>query len=213
MGLLKIKVTNKIFITFGWGALTFVRQTNTSKEVNISYSNGTGQQLSSRQTLYSVGTIGTEGYFKVTSTNTVTLNNSGVLSLTVDHYPTSTESNKTISFNYDNSQININLSYNSNPNTEDVIVQTNNKTDYTFLSSDFTTAYSDYDNDDISQIAIFGSVNGIKYNESQYMAGTFINITDIEKGLLKYTPLNQDAYYELDLTWKAKDSQGNISLN
>lgn len=213
MGLLKIKVTNKIFITFGWGALTFVRQTNTSKEVNISYSNGTGQQLSSRQTLYSVGTIGTEGYFKVTSTNTVTLNNSGVLSLTVDHYPTSTESNKTISFNYDNSQININLSYNSNPNTEDVIVQTNNRTDYTFLSSDFTTAYSDYDNDDISQIAIFGSVNGIKYNESQYMAGTFINITDIEKGLLKYTPLNQDAYYELDLTWKAKDSQGNISLN
>ena len=38
-------------------------------------------------------------------------------------------------------------------------------------------------------------------------------MADIALGKLKYTPLNQDTYYEKDIQYKAKDINGNISIS
>ena len=38
-------------------------------------------------------------------------------------------------------------------------------------------------------------------------------MTDIALGKLVYTPLNQDTYYEKNIQYKAKDINGNISIN
>lgn len=211
MALLQIIIAGKTYLVFGAGNLTFIRDQSSTKEINITYSSGTGQTLAAGQQLYAAGTPGTEGYLQVVSKNSAVLSGSGIVVLNVTHYPGSAEANKPVSFIYDNSNITLNLTYNSNPVTTDIIVQTDNRITKTFSSNDFTTAYSDYDNDAVSQVAVFGTVVGFNYNGSAYIAGTYFDVSNA--GLLTYTPLDQDPAYGVNANWKAKDSQGNISVN
>lgn len=211
MALLKLIIAGKILLVFDTGNITFIRNENSTKEVSINYSNGTGQILNAGQQLYSIGIAGNSGYLEITSKSTVTLSGSGVIVFNVTHFPTSTEANKSLSFIYDSSTVNLNLTYNSNPITTDIIIQIDNRIVRSFTPQDFTSAYSDYDNDAISQVAIFGDVTGYKYNGDQYIAGTYFAVSN--STLLNYTPLDQNSGYEFNNTWKAKDSQGNISIN
>lgn len=213
MAVLKIKVKAKLLINWGVGNILFIREVDTTKNTSITYSNAVGQSFTAGQILYSTGIKHNTGYLEVRSRENTTLNGSGTFNLSIEHYPTATEGNKQLSFNVDESPMVINFTYNSQPSITDVIVETNNRATYTFTQNDFTSHYSDYDNDNISEIQINGDVSGYKFNDSNYIAGTWISITDIASGKLKYEPIDQSQYYEKDNTWKAKDNHGNISIN
>ena len=213
MALLKIRAKAKILISWGSSNLSFIRSINTTKDTSISYSSAVGQSYSAGQILYSVGQQGAVGYTAVRSRDNITLNGSGVMYLSVEHYPSSTEGNKQIVFNIDEAPATINMYYNSQPNTSDVIVETNNRTKYTFTVSDFTSHYSDFDNDAISEIQINGDVTGFFIAGTPLVSGQWINISDVQSGNLYYEPQDRSDYYEKDVTWKAKDINGNISVN
>ena len=120
--------------------------------------------------------------------------------------------NKTILFNIDNSPVNLDIYYNSNPITNDIVVQTSNRVVYTFKSQDFLTNITDYDNDQIDSISLVGDLTGFSLNNSPISSGSWISIVDISAEKLKYTPLNQDGYYEKNIQYQAKDINGNISI-
>lgn len=207
--LLRIKIKGKNFVVFGTANLSFQREISSTKDAVISFSNSSGQVLAAGQILYSIGTSGNVGYLSVKSKNNITLTGAGTLTLSVENYPTATQVNNTLSFLYDDSAININLVYNSNPVTADVIVETDNRIPYEFKAADFTGSFSDYDGDAIKEVAIFGSVQDLNYNGSPYVSGTKIPIINIQN--LVYTPLDQDDMYEMDWTWEATDINGNES--
>lgn len=211
MALLKIKIKAKVLITWGNANLTFIRSTNATKDTSITYSNAVGQTFTAGQILYTSGTQGQPGFIRVTSKDNTTLNGSGVFNISVEHYPTSNEGNKTINYNIDEAPTSISLTYNSLPENNDVIVETNNRTDYIFKVTDFSTKYSDFDNDALGAIAVEGDVTGFKLNGSDYIAGTWVTVGNLSDDLFVYHPLDQSAYYEKDVTWKAKDAQGNVS--
>lgn len=211
MAILRLKVAAKILITFGEVYLDFIRGTSTTKTYTVSFSNGTGQSLTAGQVLYSTGTQGQSGYLAVRSSDNKTLSGSGTMSVTVEHYPTTTEGNKVVTVTYDQSPLKVNLTYNSVPETTDIIIDVQNRTTKTFALADFTGHYTDYDSDQLSEIALFGDVTGYKYNGADYVVGQWITAANI--GLLTYVPIDQNAYYEKDVTWKAKDINGNISIN
>lgn len=210
---LKIKILAKIFINFQAINITFLRGEQASKEVSVPYTNGGNFVLSAGQVLYTVGTLNQVGYLEVKVVNNTTLTSSGTLLLNITHYPSVSEANKTITFNINASAVNINFYYNSAPVTNDIIVQTNNRTPYTFTTQDFLANISDYDNDQIAEISLIGDLTGYTLDNIAVVSGSWISMADIALGKLVYTPLNQDAYYEKDIQYKAKDINGNISIN
>ena len=210
---LKIKILAKIFINFQAINITFLREQQTNKEVSVPYTNGGGFVLSAGQVLYTVGTLNQVGYLEIKVVNNTTLASSGNLLLSITHYPSVSEANKTITFNIDGSAVNIGFYYNSAPTTNNIIVQTANRTPYTFTTQDFLANISDYDNDQIAEISLIGDLTGYTLNNTAIVSNSWISMADIALGKLVYTPLNQDAYYEKDIQYKAKDINGNISIN
>ena len=210
---LKIKVLAKIFINFQAINITFLRGEQTNKEISLPYTNGGNLVLSAGQVLYSVGTMNQVGYLVVKVVNNTTLTSSGNLLLSITHYPSVSEANKLITFNINNSGVNINFYYNSAPIINDIIVQTNNRTPYTFTSQDFLANISDYDNDQIVEVSLIGDLTGYTLDNTAVVSNSWITMADIALGKLVYTSLNQDAYYEKDIQYKAKDINNNISIN
>ena len=210
---LKIKILAKIFINFQAINITFLREQQTSKEVSVPYTNGGDFVLSAGQVLYTVGTLNQAGYLEIKVVNNTTLTSSGNLLLSITHYPSASEANKTVTFNINNSAVNIAFYYNSAPTVNDIIVQTNNRTPYTFTTQDFLSNISDYDNDQIVEVSLIGDLTGYTLDNTAVVSNSWITIADIALGKLVYTPLNQDAYYEKNIQYKAKDINGNISIN
>ena len=210
---LKIKILAKIFINFQAINITFLREQQTNKEVSVPYTNGGNFVLSAGQVLYTVGTLNQVGYLEVKVVNNTTLTSSGNLLLSITHYPSISEANKTITFNINNSAVNIAFYYNSAPTINDIIVQTNNRTPYTFRTEDFLSNITDYDNDQIAEISLIGDLTGYTLDNNAVVSASWISMADVALGKLVYTPLNQDAYYEKAIQYKAKDINGNISIN
>lgn len=210
---LKIKILAKVFINFQSINITFLREQQSSKEISVPYTNGGNFVLSAGQVLYSIGTLNQIGYLEVKVVNNTTLTSSGNLLLSITHYPSVSEANKTVTFNIDNSAVNISFYYNSPPIINDIIVQTNNRTPYTFTTQDFLSNITDYDNDQIVEVSLIGDLTGYTLNNTAIVSNSWISMTDIALGKLVYTPLNQDTYYEKNIQYKAKDINGNISIN
>ena len=210
---LKIKILAKIFINFQAINITFLREQQTSKEVSVPYTNGGNLVLSAGQVLYTVGTLNQIGYLEIKVVNNTTLTSSGNLLLSITHYPSISEANKTITFNIAGSAVNISFYYNSAPTINDIIVQTNNRAPYTFTTQDFLSNITDYDNDQIVEVSLIGDLTGYTLNNTAIVSNSWISMTDIALGKLVYTPLNQDTYYEKNIQYKAKDINGNISIN
>ena len=210
---LKIKILAKIFINFQAINITFLRGEQTNKEISLPYTNGGNLVLSAGQVLYTVGTLNQVGYLEIKIVNNTTLTSSGNLLLSITHYPSVSEANKTINFNIDSSAVNINFYYNSAPTINDIIVQTANRTPYIFTSQDFLANITDYDNDQITEVSLIGDLTGYSLDNNSILSGSWVTMVDIALGKLKYTPLNQDTYYEKDIQYKAKDINGNISIN
>ena len=210
---LKIKILAKIFINFQAINITFLREQQTSKEVSVPYTNGGDFVLSAGQVLYTAGTLNQAGYLEIKVVNNTTLTSSGNLLLSITHYPSASEANKTVTFNINNSAVNIAFYYNSAPTVNDIIVQTNNRTPYTFTTQDFLSNISDYDNDQIVEVSLIGDLTGYTLDNAAIVSNSWITMADIALGKLVYTPLNQDTYYEKNIQYKAKDINGNISIN
>lgn len=211
MGILRFRIAAKQEIIFSTAYVEFLRSSTTSKNISIPYTNGSGQYLVFGDVLYTYLTPGNDGYIQITSSSNQTLSGSGLLNVEMIHTVSSTQSNQNINFNYDSSPIVIQVSYNSKPIADDIIIDIENRSIYTFLNTDFTDAYEDYDLDSLAAIAIFGDVTGYEFNGSPYIAGQWITMGDVSTGNLQYVSLSQDPYYEKDNIWKAKDVNGNIS--
>lgn len=211
MGVLKFRVAAKQRILFTPFSIQFVRGFLSEKNLDIQFSGASGQQLIANEILYTHLTPVDDGYIQIRSANNVTISGSGILSLKMIHKPSTTQSNQLVDFYYDNGAISINVSYNSKPIANDIIRDINNRSNYVFSLTDFTSAYTDFDFDTLKEISIFGNVTGFEYNTAPYNEGEWIPVTNINAGLLQYNALSQDAYYETNNTWKAKDNVDNIS--
>lgn len=208
MALLRIQVASKEFIEFTPINLNFIREEDVSVNSSIPYTNGSGQEMLNGDVLYETGTEGVFGFIRVKANGATTLGASGNLPITIEHYPSAIQAANALSFTYDGSTIIINLTYNSRPVAEDVIIPLANRGVKTFSAADFD--YSDSDLDPITEIALFGAVDGYEFNGALYIAGTWIPVGDLN--LLTYVALDQDGAYNKDVTWKAKDINGNISV-
>lgn len=211
MGILRFRIAEKISIVFGNSFIEFLRSTTSTKPLDVRYSNATGQVVSTNQIIYTYLTPSDNGYVEIKSLTNQVLDGSGILNLSMTHKVSNSQNNQTISFTFDSSIINVQVSYNSRPKSEDIIKDIENREVYTFQISDFVDAYTDFDNDALLKISIFGNVSGYEVNSIPYVEGDWISLNDIDSGLLTYASLDQDAYYEKDNTWKAMDSNGNIS--
>lgn len=215
MGNIILNVAAKIFLNFMPMTVNLIREQDNTVPVTLSYSSGTGQTMNAGQQLYNVGTPGQPGYLRVTVNSNTTLTGTGTVPLTVASHPTSTQANQTVTFQFDQSDITLNLTYNSNPVTSDVNISIANRSTRNFTTAEFVAAYTDFDGDNLAEIMATGNMDGYEYdvngtnNYVPYTASTWIPVNNIAR--LRYVALNQNTAYGKTNPWFAKDTQGNIS--
>lgn len=211
-----INVAAKIFINFSPMTVSLIREESNTAVVNLNYTSGTGQTMTAGQILYTVGTQGNPGYLEVRVNNNTTLSGSGTIPLTVSSFPTATQANQTVTFQFDQSTITLNLTYNSRPVTSDVTISMANRATRGFTTAEFLAAYTDFDTNAMTEMKAEGNMTGYEYdangtnNFAPYVSGTWIPVNNISR--LRYVALNQNAAYNKTNPWYAKDSQGNISI-
>lgn len=211
MGILKIKIAEAKVIVFGSPFIQFLRGITSTNLVGLNFSNATGQSLALNEILYTYLTPADEGYIEIKSSDNYILTDSGSIDLSVTHKVSSTQVDQNINFSVLGSPVVLQLVYESRPVASDVTIDVSNRTEYIFNLSDFEDHYSDFDNDAMTHVAVYGSTTGYFLNGNPYVAGDWISVNDIDNGLFKYVPLDQNAYYEKDNIWKARDVNGNIS--
>lgn len=191
----------------------FIRDTSTTKTATVNYSNASGQTLTANQVLLEEGTPNNLGYLKISNKNDVTLNGTGVFTIEIEHYPTYNEVNKSkdVTIAGNPSKLTINFVYNSKPVTNDINLTTPNRTDKVIKSTDILPNVSDFDNDAITEIALYGNVSSFRYMGSPYTEGTFIPISSLSNDSLKSVANDQNDSYTVTVQYRVKDSNGNIS--
>lgn len=207
---ISFSVGAKTFLTFSTPTVALMRSVSNNETANINFTNGTGQVIASGTILVNQGTVGQPGYLKVTVNATVTANGSGVIPIMVNSLPTDTQQNQTVSYTIDGTTSNINLTYNSNPTTQDVVIDLDNRSTHNFTTAEFLSKYTDFDSNAMTEIKAEGNVSNYKYNGAPYVSGTWIPVNNISQ--LSYTGANQNGAYVQTTPWFAKDSQGNISI-
>jgi hypothetical protein len=204
-----INVAAKVFLVFNTPTVSLKREVSNTKTSAITYSNGSGQIIPNGHIFVNQGTVGQPGYLKISTTSQVTLMGSGSIPIQVESLPTATQADQTVPFLYDGSNGGVNLTYNSNPVTEDVIVDIPNRGSHTFTTAEFLAKYTDFDGDVMTEIMAQGNVTNYLFNGVPYTSGTWIPVNDID--LLTYTGADQNTAYQQSTPWFAKDAQGNIS--
>lgn len=204
-----ISVGAKQFVVLNPTTVSLLRGVSNNKNATVSYSNGNGQTLSTGQVLYSAGTAGQSGYLKISVQTATVLNGSGNFNIIVESFPSVNQANQTINYTVDGSTGNVNLVYNSNPSTSDIVINLPYMGSHTFTTSEFINAYTDFDSDNLSEIKAESPVENYLYNGSPYVAGTWIPVNNVDQ--LTYNAANQIYGYTQSTPWFAKDSQGNIS--
>ena len=209
---LKIKVLGKTKISFTNATLSFIREEQTTKELTISYQNGTGQSLTANQILFTQGTNNQIGFLQIKVLNNSVLNGNGTFTISVTNYPTSSEVNAAKSITIDGSVLSISFYYNSRPVTNDIEISVFNRTVKVIDATVFLNNFTDYDGDSISEIAFYGDVSNIKVDGVSYVEGTYISLSLFSSNKVTYTPNDTDNACELSLTYKIKDTAGNTSI-
>ena len=209
---LKIKVLGKTKISFTNATLSFIREEQTTKELTISYQNGTGQSLTANQILFTQGTNNQIGFLQIKVLNNSVLNGNGTFTISVTNYPTSSEVNAAKSITIDGSVLSISFYYNSRPVTNDIEISVLNRTVKVIDATVFLNNFTDYDGDSISEIAFYGDVSNIKVDGVSYVEGTYISLSLFSSNKVTYTPNDTDNPYEVSLTYKIKDTAGNTSI-
>ena len=209
---LKIKVLGKTKISFTNATLSFIREEQTTKELTISYQNGTGQSLTANQILFTQGNNNQIGFLQIKVLNNSVLNGNGTFTISVTNYPTNSEVNTAKSITIDGSVLSISFYYNSKPVTNDIEIFVLNRTVKVIDATNFLNNFTDYDGDSISEIAFYGDVSNIKVDGVSYVEGTYISLSLFSSNKVTYTPNDTDNAYEVSLTYKIKDTAGNTSI-
>ena len=209
---LKIKVLGKQIINFTNATLGFLREEQTTKQLTISYQNGTGQSLTANQILFTQGTNNQIGFLQIKVLNNSVLNGNGTFTISVTNYPTNSEVNTAKSISIDGSVLSISFYYNSRPVTNDIEISVFNRTVKIIDATVFLNNFTDYDGDSISEIAFYGDVSNIKVDGVSYVEGTYISLSLFSSNKVTYTPNDTDNAYEVSLTYKIKDTTGNTSI-
>lgn len=81
-----------------------------------------------------------------------------------------------------------------------------NRAEYTFLLTDFTSKYSDIDGNPLDGVIISGDTSNFILQGLPLVSGTEITPTQISSGHLKYVSLNVNTQSQSTVTWYAKDS-------
>lgn len=205
-----ITVSAKIFLVFSTPTVSLIRSVSNTKTANIGFTNGTGQSIPNGTVLVNQGTVGQPGYLKITTTSLVTANGSGNIPISVESRPTATQANQTVNYTIDNTTGSVNLTYTSNPVTQDLVINLSNRATHTFTTAEFVDKYTDFDGHSMSEIKAEAPVTNYLLNGSPYIAGTWIPVNDIDE--LSYKGANQNAAYTQITPWFAKDAEGNISV-
>lgn len=211
MGILRIRNSEAKPIIFGRSFIEFIRNQISTKPLDVTYSNATGQSIVANQILYTYLNPSVDGYIEIKSLTNQVLNGSGVLNLSITHKTSNIQSNQNVNFNLYSSNINIDFNYNSIPESSTIYKNIDNRELYIFNAIDFIGSYSDYDNDTLYKMSIYGDVSGYLFNSIQYIEGDWVLLSDVDAGLLGYRSLNQDIAYLKNNTWKSMDSNGLIS--
>ena len=213
-------VAAKVFIQFSPTNIILIREIQNDISSNITYSQGLGQTLTAGEVLYTVGTPGQPGYLQITAAGNTVISGSGSFAVNISSVPTSTVADGSITFQIDQSNVIINIDYQSRPVVDDINLSIANRAEYIFQASDFDNPeFTDYDGQTVAteimigtdiQIASGSVIPNYLYNGNQYVAGTWIAIANISN--LKYVGADQNNAYNQSDKWRAKDSEGNISL-
>ena len=203
-------VAAKVFIQFTPTNINLTREVQNDITATISYTQGLGQTLTAGQVLYTVGTVGTSGYLQITAAGNTTISGSGSFTVNISSIPTSTVADGSVTFQIDGSNVVININYQSRPETEDIYKSIDNRSTYQFTTSDFTTAFSDFDSDTLIEVMADNNVVNYEYQGNPYVAGTWIPLANI--GQLEYTGADQNNAYVQTTPWYGKDSTGMVSL-
>lgn len=211
MGILRFRNARKELIIFGRSFTEYTRGQISTKNLGVTYSNATGQSVINNEILYTYLTPGVDGYIQIKAAGDQVLNGSGILNITVTHQVSQTQLSQDVSFVLFSSPLLIQFNYNSNPEVGNVIINLQNRENYIFKISDFQDYYTDFDNDPLMQVSIYGNVTGYKINGNQYIEGDWIALTTIDADLFTYESNDQDALYVINNEWKGKDYNDNIS--
>ena len=83
-----------------------------------------------------------------------------------------------------------------------------NRAEYTFLLTDFTSKYSDIDGNPLDGVIISGDTSNFRLQGLPLVSGTEITPTQISSGYLKYVSPNVNPQSQSNVTWYAKDTLG-----
>lgn len=83
-----------------------------------------------------------------------------------------------------------------------------NREGHTFGVTEFTSRHADADGDTVTHVLFSGDVSTVRYNGAAYVADTQIPVIDSNK--FSFVAPDQDAIATTVLTYKVKDSKGNI---
>lgn len=83
-----------------------------------------------------------------------------------------------------------------------------NRAEYTFLLTDFTSKYTDIDGNALDGVIISGDTSNFVLQGLPLVSGTEITPTQISSGHLKYVSPNVNHQSQSTVTWYAKDSLG-----
>ena len=83
-----------------------------------------------------------------------------------------------------------------------------NRAEYTFLLSDFTSKYTDIDGNALDGVIISGDTSNFVLQGLPLVSGTEITPTQISSGYLKYVSPNVNTQSQSTVTWYAKDTLG-----
>ena len=211
-----INVGAKQYINFSPVSVQMIRAESNTVTATLSYTNGTGQLLSTGQVLYTVGTIGQPGYYKVSVSTGVTVTGSGSIPISIDAYPSSSIIDGSLTFQYDTSMVTLNIDYNSRPQSQDLPISMENRQVRPFTVAEFVSQYTDFDTDTYSEIKIDGNTTGYQIDLAgngtfvPYVSGSWIPILNVAN--LRYTGQDQNTAYQKINSFKVKDDKGNESI-
>ena len=208
---LKIRVNQRKVIEIDNGFVSFVRNSETTKTFDITYSNASGQTLTAGTVVHNTGITGSPGHLKIRVTNNVTLTSTGVINFTATAYPTAVQPDAVIPITILGSNVQVQVDYYSLSIIEDILIERPNRDVYTFLTTDFTDNATNYDGTPLADLALYGDLTGYALNGVAITPGQWISISDIAAGNFKYTALDQDAFYEKEVDYQIRDTSGNIS--
>ena len=83
-----------------------------------------------------------------------------------------------------------------------------NRAEYTFLLTDFTSKYNDIDGNALDGVIISGDTSNFVLQGLPLVSGTEITPTQISSGYLKYVSPNVNNQSQSTVTWYAKDTLG-----